>query len=309
MRSGGKAGPAGKTHADYPVYAATGGREALFYDKTGGGTTVCALCPRHCALAPGATGACLARRNDGGVLYSLNYGAISSLALDPIEKKPLSRFHPGAMILSAGSFGCNLICPFCQNHGISRGAPATRYMPPEELVSEALSARSAGNVGIAYTYNEPLVSYEYVIDTAELARSRGLYNVLVTNGYIEQAPLLRLLPYVDAMNIDLKGDESFYKDLCGGDMQTVLNTIKAAFAAGCHIEVTTLLVSGRNDNAGAVTEAALRVASVSDAIPLHLSRFFPRYKMIDLPPTDAGFVREAASIARKYLKYVYAGNV
>jgi len=309
MRSDGTDGPNENANAGNPVFGAGGPHEALYYDKSGGGKTVCALCPRRCALTPGETGLCLARRNVGGSLCSLNYGAISSLALDPIEKKPLRRFHPGATILSDGSFGCNFTCPFCQNHSISRGAPVTRYLPPDALVREALSARSTGNIGIAYTYNEPLVSYEYVRDAAGLARSRGLCNVLVTNGYIEQMPLRELIPYVDAMNIDLKGDETFYIGMCGGDRQTVLNTIEAAYAAGLHIEITNLLVSGRNDNAEAVTETARCVASVSESIPLHLSRFFPGYKMSELPPTDAAFVREAAAIARKYLKYVYTGNV
>ena len=294
----------GKTDSEGGVY-----REALFYDKTDGCVTVCGLCPRRCRLGPGETGACLARRNEDGVLYSLNYGRISSIGLDPIEKKPLYRFHPGSMILSAGSFGCNFTCPFCQNYGISRNVPETRRVSPDDLVRKAAAARDFGNVGIAYTYNEPIVSYEFVKDVSVLARSHDLLNVLVTNGYIEPEPLKELLPYISAMNIDLKGDEVFYREMCGGGQKTVLRTIEASFAAGLHIEATTLLVSGRNDNIGAVTGVARAIAHISDDIPLHLTRFFPRYRMAGAAPTDAGFVYEAARVAKKYLRYVYTGNI
>jgi len=285
------------------------GREASYYIKKGGGAVECALCPRKCRIMPGCSGACLARKNRGGTLYSINYGKISSLALDPIEKKPLHRFHPGGMILSAGSFGCNFTCPFCQNHHISGNIPETAVMTPQNLVDKALSARARGNIGVAYTYNEPLVSYEFVLDAAGLARREGLVNVLVTNGYIGLGPLAELLPYIDAMNIDLKGDEAFYRELCGGGREAVLRAIETARAAGCHIEITTLLVSGRNDNIDAVEGIARQVASLSDEIPLHLSRFFPRYKMADLLPTDIDFIRDAVKTARMYLKYVYAGNI
>lgn len=284
-------------------------REALFYEKAEGGIAICALCPRRCAIPPGATGTCLARRNLGGTLYSLNYSKISSLSLDPIEKKPLYRFHPGSWILSAGSFGCNFMCPFCQNHSISRSIPQTYDMPPESLVERALLARADGNIGIAYTYNEPIIWYEYVKETAALGAAAGLRNVLVTNGCIEHAPLDALLPYIDAMNVDLKGDDEFYSELCKGWRAPVIRTIEASHAAGCHVEATMLLVSGRNDNRAAVEGAALSIAAISEEIPLHLSRFFPRYKMAGARPTDPAFVFEAAVLARRHLKYVYPGNV
>jgi len=286
-----------------------GEKEALYYTKRDGGRAECALCPRHCAPRPGEAGACRARRNDGGTLYSLNYAKISSLNLDPIEKKPLRRFMPGGMILSAGSFGCNFFCPFCQNYAISQFTPPTRTVSPEALVRAALSAKQSGNVGLAFTYNEPAVWYEYVREAAELAHARGLLNVLVTNGYIELEPLRALLPAISAMNIDIKGGEAFYREMCGGSREAVLRTLREAYAAGCHVEATLLLVSGRNDNMRAVTETAASIASVSDEIPLHLSRFFPRYRMEDAQPTDAGFIYSAAKAAGAILKYVYTGNI
>jgi len=284
-------------------------RAALYYEKADGGRTVCRLCPRGCSVAPGGTGVCLARRNDAGELYAINYGRVTSLNLDPIEKKPLRRFHPGSMILSAGSFGCNFKCPFCQNHHISAGEPESGYMAPDTLIRAAISAKTGGNIGVAFTYNEPLIWYEYVLDAARIAAGSGLYTALVTNGYINEAPFRALLPFISAMNVDLKGDGPFYRDLCGGRREDVLRTIRLAHAAGIHVEVTTLLVSGYNDNQNAVDEAARSVAAVSEDIPLHLSRFFPRYKMTGAPPTGAAFVTSAIKTARKYLTYVYGGNM
>ena len=290
-------------------YGSHMGKEAMFYDKSGGGLIICGLCPRRCSILPGGIGACLARHNEGGTLYSLNYAKITSISLDPIEKKPLKKFHPGAMILSAGSFGCNFTCPFCQNYAISQSVPQTLAIAPDALVRRALAARNSGNIGIAYTYNEPIIWYEYVKETSELAQAENLLNVLVTNGYINAGPLEALLPYIAAMNIDLKGGEDFYKRMCGGDMQAVLNTIKMAHSAGCHVEITNLLVSGWNDNAGAVEEISSRIAAISDEIPLHLSRFFPRHNMQNSQPTDTAFTLEAVKIASAHLKFVYPGNI
>ena len=210
----------------------------------------CPLCPHGCVLEEGQTGLCRARANRGGRICCENYGCVTSLALDPIEKKPLRRFHPGTRILSVGSFGCNLRCPFCQNHGISMAGAngaETAYIAPEELVGRAAELLPRSNIGLAYTYNEPLVGYEYVLDCSRLAAERGLKNVLVTNGYINEGPLLNLLPHIHAMNIDLKGfTERFYKKL-GGDLETVKRTI-ALCAGACHVEVTTLIVPGENDS-------------------------------------------------------------
>ena len=226
--------------------------------------TRCELCFHHCALDEGQTGLCRARTCQDGKIVSLNYGKLTSLALDPIEKKPLCRFHPGSLILSVGSFGCNLRCPFCQNHKISMAEDngiQTVEVSPEQLAAKAAEFVPHGNIGVAYTYNEPLIGYEYVQDCASLIHERGLTNVLVTNGTIEEAPWRALLPFLDAVNIDLKGfTPSWYRRL-GGDLETVKRSI--ALAAGqCHVEVTTLLVPGENDSMEDIQELACWLASV-----------------------------------------------
>ncbi len=270
----------------------------------------CELCFHHCELEEGQTGLCHARGNRGGTIVPLNYGKLTSLALDPIEKKPLRRFHPGSLILSVGSFGCNLRCPFCQNHEISmagEGRIGTVEVSPEALADKALELRRRGNIGVAYTYNEPLIGYEYVRDCAALVRERGMSNVLVTNGTIEEAPWRALLLLIDAANIDLKGfTPEWYRKL-GGDLEVVKRSISLA-AEQCHVEVTTLLVPGGNDSVEEVRALAQWLASVDREIPLHLSRFFPRYRMTDRPPTPVERVYQLADEAREYLSFVYTGN-
>lgn len=270
----------------------------------------CGICPRGCLIREGGTGFCGARANRGGRIIDKNYGMISSMALDPIEKKPLKRFYPGSLILSVGSYGCNLRCPFCQNHEISldRGAEAgCVFVSPGELVKRAEELVPAGNIGIAYTYNEPLIGYEYVFDCASLASERGLKNVLVTNGYIAQSQLGGLLGLIDAANIDLKSfSEEFYKRI-GGDLETVKRTIAAA-ARKCHVEVTVLIIPGENDGEDEMKRLSGWIASVDRDIPLHISRFFPRHLMADREPTPVAKVYALAEIARKSLSYVYEGN-
>ena len=269
----------------------------------------CDICFHHCELDEGRTGLCRARANRGGQIVPLNYGRLTSLALDPIEKKPLRRFHPGGLVLSLGSFGCNLRCPFCQNAEISMAGaefPARDYSP-EALVQLALALRPRGNLGLAYTYNEPLVGYEFVRDCAAMVREAGMFNVLVTNGTIEEAPWRALLPLIDAVNIDLKGfTEDWYRRL-GGDLSAVMRSIELA-ARACHLEVTTLLVPGCNDGEHEMRELTAWLASISPEIPLHLSRFFPRHLMRDMPPTPVERVYRLADVARERLKYVYTGN-
>ena len=277
----------------------------------GGTPVVCGICPRHCSLKEGQAGVCRARSNRGGAVVCDNYGAVTALALDPIEKKPLYHFHPGSYILSAGSFGCNMRCPFCQNSHISMvGAESAKPGPrtrPEQLVEEALAERNRGNIGLAYTYNEPLVGYEFVLDCARLAAEAGLENVLVTNGYICPEPLRKLLPYIHAMNIDLKGFRGEYYARLGGDLETVKETIKTA-AGVCHVEVTTLIVPGENDSESEIANLAAWLADISPDMPYHVSRFFPRWKMAGMEPTPAPVVYHLANIAREYLRYVYEGN-
>ncbi len=286
-------------------------KEAMHWEKKNG-KAHCFLCPHNCAIAEGKAGLCGVRQNMEGKLYSLNYGHVSSLALDPIEKKPLNRFHPGSLILSAGSVGCNFACPFCQNHSIAREAMdtvKTSYMEPEGLADHAAALISRGNIGIAYTYNEPFMWYEFVLETAKAARARGLKNVLVTNGYISEEPLAELLPYVDAMNIDLKAfDPQFYKKVVHGGLAEVKATI-AASAKQCHVEVTTLVIPTLNDSAEDTRKMAEWLACISPDLPLHLSRFFPRYQMTDKQPTPRQTLAELAGVAQGYLKNVYIGNI
>ena len=271
---------------------------------------VCSLCPHHCRLADGETGFCRARTNDGGAIRCKNYGRLTSVALDPIEKKPLYHFHPGSFILSVGSFGCNLRCPFCQNYAISMadGQSETQDVTPAELASLAhdLSRRPHGNIGVAFTYNEPLLSYEFIMDAAPLLHEAGLFVVLVTNGTIAPVPLEALLPHVDAMNIDLKGwQPDFYRRL-GGDLAAVKHTIARAVKS-CHVEVTTLIIPGQNDSAGDMEEEARWLASLRPDLPLHISRYFPRWHE-NTPATPIETIERLAAIARKHLRFVHKGN-
>ena len=274
---------------------------------------ICQVCMHRCALSPGQTGLCRARKNVDGTIRCDNYGQITSMALDPIEKKPLKNFRPGSLILSVGSYGCNLRCPFCQNHEISMAGSAearAKYVSPRQLADTALEwkeRKKSGNIGIAYTYNEPLTGWEYVRDTARLVREYGMVNVLVTNGTIEETPWLELLPLIDAANIDLKGFTPEWYDRLGGDLETAKRSITLA-AERCHVEVTTLLIPGENDSEKEIRSLAQWLASVDRNIPLHLSRFFPRYQMTDKPPTTVERVHRLADTAREYLSFVYTGN-
>lgn len=272
-------------------------------------SAVCELCFHHCTLDEGQTGLCRARANRDGQIVSLNYGKLTAWALDPIEKKPLRRFHPGSMVLSVGSFGCNLRCPFCQNAAIAAAGAdiPTRDCPPEALVREAVRLQARGNIGVAYTYNEPLVGYEYVRDCAALVHEAGLKNVLVTNGTIEEQPWRALLPWIDAVNIDLKGFTAEWYRRLGGDLETVKRSIALA-AQTCHVEVTTLIVPGENDGEDEMRALSAWLAAVRPDIPLHVSRFFPRHHMTDRPPTPVKTVYHLADIARENLQSVYTGN-
>ena len=282
----------------------------------------CDVCFRHCELKEGMTGFCKVRTCENGTIRALNYGRITSLALDPIEKKPLARFNPGSKILSVGSFGCNLRCPFCQNSEISWSEQAyelkdrAEYLSPEELVDIALDCRSKGNIGLAFTYNEPLIGLEYVIDTAKLIHEKGMVNVLVTNGTADVAVAEKLATLIDAMNIDLKGfQESYYRDVLKGDLNCTKEFIKAA-VKNCHVELTTLIVPGCNDTEEEMRKITEFIAGLTDAngnvigsyIPLHISRFFPRFNMTDREATDVGLVYRLADVARERLRFVYTGN-
>ena len=284
--------------------------------------SVCKVCFRHCDLKEGQTGFCGARTCRNGQVTASNYGRVTSLALDPIEKKPLARFHPGSYIVSAGSYGCNLRCPFCQNSGISWSEEAFAYaksaeiIMPEELAAAAVRLQSKGNIGIAFTYNEPLIGYEFVRDTARLVHEAGLRNVLVTNGTAELCVLDELLPYIDAMNIDLKGfTDAYYTNVLHGNRTQVTEFISKA-VMHCHVELTTLIVPGENDSEDEMRNIARWISQLRDGsgavtgqdIPLHISRFFPRFRMADRCATDVSLIYRLADIAREDLNFVYTGN-
>jgi len=275
-----------------------------------------------CVIHPGETGFCCARgvsaessgdntKRTVPVVFSLSYGKLTSIALDPIEKKPLHHFHQGSVILSVGSFGCNLKCPWCQNHNISmagEGDVQTHEVTPETLAVIAEQYVPEGNIGVAFTYNEPLINFEYVRDTSKILKEKGLKSVLVTNGYANPVYFDELLPFVDAMNIDLKGiDDDLYKQI-GGDLETVTRNIRSA-AGRCHLEITCLLINGVNDSLREMEELTDFVASVSSEIPLHISRFFPRNKFKDKTPTSIESMKQFEEIARRKLKHVSLGNV
>jgi pyruvate formate lyase activating enzyme len=250
------------------------------------------------------------RENKGGELNLITSGIISGLALDPIEKKPLYHFHPGSVILSVGSYGCNLKCDFCQNFHISQNISTDRSLRllPSELVRKA--RMTTGNLGIAYTYNEPVVWFEYMIECAELAASEGLHNVMVTNGYINQRPLEELTGVIDAFNIDLKAfSNEFYKRYTGSTLQPVLDSIKIVATSGRHLEITTLILPGMNDSADEMKREAEWIAeNAGEGVPLHLSRYFPMYRR-NTPATPPETILRLRDIASEFLDYVYTGNI
>ncbi|AEH50906.1 AmmeMemoRadiSam system radical SAM enzyme [Pseudothermotoga thermarum] len=280
-------------------------KTALYFSTLDKERVKCELCPHNCVLDNGQVGLCLARKNEDGVLLTLNYGLITSIAIDPIEKKPLFHLNPGEQILSVGTFGCNMKCPFCQNWEISQEIAPTRRITPEQLVSIAVSRKSRG---IAYTYNEPFIWFEFVLDTSRIAAREGIYNVLVTNGMISEEPLHLLLQSIHAMNVDLKAfDEQLYKKLAG-DLETVKRTIKLAVENSVHVEVTTLIVPGFNDDENMLEKEFQWLASLDKSIPLHLTRYFPSYKY-NVPATPVEILVKFYNLAKKYLDFVYLGNV
>ena len=285
---------------------ATVEKECSYWEPSGE-RVLCTLCPLNCRIAEGRAGACRVRVNRGGKLLAATYGRVSSVHMDPIEKKPLFHFHPGAAILSLGSLGCNLSCQFCQNWTISQEMSGTRALLPEQAVE--LAAGQPRNLGVAYTYNEPIIWFEYVIETAALARRKGLKNVMVTNGFANREPWLELLKWVDAVNVDVKAMRpEFYRRICRGKMDPVLENVRLAREAGCWVEVTNLVVTNHNDTDDDFERIAAWLASVDPDIPLHLSRYHPDYKMTD-PPTPLATLERGAEIARRRLRYVYIGNV
>jgi len=280
--------------------------EACYYEHENGRIR-CLLCPNYCLIEEGKNGRCLARGVENGRLFARSYGQIVSASCDPIEKKPLYHVFPGKRIFSIGSYGCNLSCRFCQNFEISQNWQPGMTMSPEKLAETA--SRQSGNVGVAFTYNEPGIWYEYVTECATVLHAAGHLVVLITNGYLSEEPWQSLCRCTDAMNIDLKSfNPGFYREICGGRLETVKNNIIAAIESGVHVELTHLVVTGLNDREDEFSQMVDWVSGISDEIVLHISRYFPRYQET-APPTDPQTIYNFVLTARKKLKYVYAGNI
>ena len=281
-------------------------KEAYFYEKQEDTHVRCVLCPHLCVIPDGQAGVCRIRENQGGRLIAKMYAEGTSAVMDPIEKKPLYHFFPGTKILSLGTNGCNFRCPWCQNWEISQQMSPTFALDPDDAVRQA---EDRDSVGIAYTYNEPMVWYEHVRDTAELARQAGLKNVLVTNGYINPEPFEQLLPFIDAMNIDIKSIRpDFYRAQVGGTLEPVLQTARTASKA-THVEVTSLVMPGQNDSSQDLEDLAAWIADdLGKETPVHLSAYFPRYKFT-APETTPDQLEKAREFFLRHLDYVYVGNV
>ncbi len=289
-------------------------KEAMLYERIGDGRVRCNLCSHRCLIEEGERGFCRVRVNKGGRLYTAVYGRIVSQSIDPIEKKPLFHFLPGTRAYSVATMGCNFTCLYCQNHTISQyprehdGQILGDEVSPEEIVAAAVES---GCETIAYTYTEPTIFFEYALDTARLARSKGLRNVFVSNGYMTPEAIETIAPYLDGINIDLKGiSDDLYHKVAGGNLRPVLHSIEQFFRAGVWVEVTTLLIPGLNDSPQALHWTAEAIRGISPVIPWHISRFYPAYRMLDRPPTPVATLEKAQRIGEDVgLRYVYMGNV
>jgi pyruvate formate lyase activating enzyme len=288
-------------------------KEAYLYDKQSGDKVRCFLCSHRCLIADGKRGVCCVRENKKGILFSLVYEKLISANVDPIEKKPFFQFLPGSRAFSVAAPGCNFRCLHCQNHEISQ-LPRDKEIimgekvSVEEIVTLALKHNCAS---ISYTYTEPTIFFEYAYDTAKIARTKGLKNNFVTNGYMTAEALDMIAPFLDGANVDLKSfSEAFYKKVCGAKLKPVLESITRMHALGIWVEVTTLIIPTLNDTEGELREVARFLLSVSPAIPWHVSAFYPTYRMMDKPRTAPEIIRRAREIGlEEGLRYVYTGNI
>lgn len=284
-------------------------KKALYYFKNIDNSVTCMLCPNKCNLEIGENGKCNVRTNLNGDLYTSNYCKISSISLEQISKQPIKKFMEYSVVLAVGSKGCNFSCKYCNNWVISQDDPILMSITPGELVQKAYNMKKNGNVGISYTYNEPTIWYEFVFESCILAKENGLKNILVTNGYINQEPLKNLLPFIDAINIDLKAfNNSFYKEICNGDLEPVKKTIITALKH-CHVELTFLVIPGINDSHEDFHKMCQWIGNVSKDIPIHIIRFFPYHKLKDISSTSLESLQQLEKIALIYLKNVFISNV
>jgi len=287
-------------------------REAQFWEKRDDKNVQCTLCNQLCRIGPKKRGLCGGRENQDGVLKTLVYGSLIAANVDPIEKKPFYHFLPGSLAYSIATMGCNFRCLHCQNADISQAPRETgrvtgQYVPPEDVVSEALDM---GCKSIAYTYTEPTMFFEYAYDTAVLAEERGLRNVFVSNGYIGEEAARKIIPHLDGINIDLKGDSGFYKKVCGARIEPVMKNIELMWDEGVWVEVTTLVIPGYNDSEEQLKGLAEFLAGIGKDMPWHVSAFYPTYKLMDAPRTGAESIRRAVKAGKDTgMRYVYAGNI
>lgn len=281
-------------------------KKAEYYEKIEDQGVICGLCPHRCKLANGEVGFCGVRQNHHGQLMALTYGQVSAFGVDPIEKKPLYHFYPGSKVASFGGSGCNMTCQYCQNHHISQVVGFNVQTSPQDLVRKSME--DPASIGLAATYNEPIIQYEFIMDLFELNRKCKKKNVVVTNGYIEKSPLSEMVTLVDAFNVDLKGfSEPFYNRVCGASLNPVLETIEYLYDR-THLELTLLLIPGQNDDEESLQYMFETVRDISPDIPMHISRYFPSFQMTQ-PQTPMANLLAAQEIAFEYLNYVYIGNV
>ncbi len=282
---------------------------AMYYKELEGSKVLCELCPHYCVLDNDEYGKCKVRVNNDGKLFTINYGDVASIAIDPIEKKPLYNFYPGSQVISVATYGCNFSCKFCQNHRISQNVVDARYLDSDNLVE--LIGETSDSIGIAFTYNEPFIWYEYIYEISKKIKKEypDKKIIIISNGFINERPFLDLLPYIDCLNIDLKSyNNDFYENICGGKLDPVKRIIELAIKSKAHVEITTLMITNQVDDIEQMKDIAEFIGSFDKSTPLHLSRYYPNYKYEE-EATPLSKMLDAQEPVREYLEYVYLGNI